>query len=122
MKLKRNDRRLLNLLIILSGGLLLPATAGASGVETDKSLLDLYREGGPVMHIIALCSVVTLALGTYCGIMYRKARMMPANVVAHLSDLVARRDLAAAYEYCRANPGAAYPCARLRPYESELRT
>ena len=31
--------------------------------------------------------------------------MMPANVVAHLSDLVARRDLAAAYEYCRANPG-----------------
>ncbi len=79
MKLKRNDRRLLNLLIILSGGLLLPATAGASGVETDKSLLDLYREGGPVMHIIALCSVVTLALGTYCGIMYRKARMMPLN-------------------------------------------
>ena len=30
--------------------------------------------------------------------------MMPANVVAHLSDLVARRDLSAAYEYCRANP------------------
>ena len=30
---------------------------------------------------------------------------MPANVVAHLSDLVARRDLAAGYEYCRANPG-----------------
>jgi biopolymer transport protein ExbB len=105
MKLKRDDKRLLNLLLILSGSLLLPATAGASGVETNKSLLDLYREGGPVMHIIALCSVVTLALGTYCGIMYRKARMMPANAVAHLNDLVARRDLATAYEYCRANPG-----------------
>ena len=89
MKLKRDDRRLLNLLLILSGGLLLPATAGASGVETDKSLLDLYREGGPVMHIIALCSVVTLALGTYCGIMYRKARMMPASyssLLCHQSD------------------------------------
>ena len=105
MKLKRNDRRLLPFLLILGGGLLLPATASASGVETEKSLLDLYREGGPVMHIIALCSVVTLALGAYCGIMYRRARMMPANVVAHLGDLVARRDLAAAYEYCRVNPG-----------------
>ena len=105
MKLKRNDRRLLPFLLILGGGLLLPATASASGVETEKSLLDLYREGGPVMHIIALCSVVTLALGAYCGIMYRRARMMPATVVAHLGDLVARRDLAAAYEYCRVNPG-----------------
>ncbi|MFZ0710391.1 MAG: MotA/TolQ/ExbB proton channel family protein [Terrimicrobiaceae bacterium] len=105
MKWKRNDRRLINLIFILSGGLLLPATAGASGVETDKSLLDLYREGGPVMHLIALCSVVTLALGTYCGIMYRKAKMMPASIVAHLNDLVARRDLSSAYEFCLANPG-----------------
>ena len=32
---------------------MLPSTAGAAGIETDKSLLDLYREGGPVMHIIA---------------------------------------------------------------------
>ena len=84
---------------------MLPSTAGAAGIETDKSLLDLYREGGPVMHIIALCSIVTLALGTYCGIMYRKGRMMPGNVVAHLSNLVAGRDLAAAYDYCSANPG-----------------
>ncbi|HEY5706390.1 MAG TPA: MotA/TolQ/ExbB proton channel family protein [Terrimicrobiaceae bacterium] len=105
MKSKRNDRPLLNLLLVASGVLLLPATADASGVETDKSLLDLYREGGPVMHIIALCSVVTLALGTYCGIMYRKAKMMPANVVAHLNHLVSRRDLASAYEYCGAHPG-----------------
>ena len=104
MKPKQTDS-LLPFLLILSGGLLLPATAGASEVETSKSLLDLYREGGPVMHIIALCSVATLALGTYCAIMYRKARIMPAKVVTHLSDLVARRDLAAAYDYCRTNPG-----------------
>ena len=82
MKMKRNDRLLLPFLLILSGGMLLPATAEASGVVTNKSLLDLYREGGPVMHIIALCSVVTLALGTYCGIMYRKAKMMHASLVS----------------------------------------
>jgi len=105
MRLKSNDRPLLSLLQILGGGLLLPATAGASELETAKSLLDLYGEGGPVMHIIALCSVATLALGTYCAIMYRKAMMMPANVVAYLNDLVARRNLASAYEYCQVNPG-----------------
>jgi biopolymer transport protein ExbB len=74
-------------------------------VETTKSLLDLYREGGPIMHVIALCSVATLALGTYCALMYRKAKMMPAHIVAHLSELMARRNLASAYEYCQANPG-----------------
>jgi biopolymer transport protein ExbB len=103
-KLNQNDS-LLPFVLILSGGLLMPATASAAEVGTNKSLLDLYQEGGPVMHIIALCSIATLALGTYCGIMYRKERMMPARVVARLNGLVARRDLAAAYDYCRANPG-----------------
>jgi biopolymer transport protein ExbB len=74
-------------------------------LETAKSLLDLYREGGPVMHVIALCSVATLALTAYCAIMFRKAKMMPAHVVAHLSELVSHRNLASAYEYCQANPG-----------------
>jgi biopolymer transport protein ExbB len=95
-------RLLLCLVFVLTGGL--PVTASATEVET-KSLLDLYREGGPVMHIIALCSVATLALAAYCAIMYRKAKMMPAHVVAHLSELVSRRNLASAYEYCQSNPG-----------------
>ena len=89
-------------LILLFG---LPVISRAAEVETTKSLLDLYREGGPVMHVIALCSVATLALGTYCALMYRKAKMMPAQIVTHLSELMARRNLASAYEYCQANPG-----------------
>jgi biopolymer transport protein ExbB len=103
-KPKQNDN-LLSFALVLGAGMLMPATAGAAELGNSKSLLDLYQEGGPVMHIIALCSIATLALGTYCGVMYRKGRMMPGKVVAHLNDLVARRDLAAAYDYCRANPG-----------------
>jgi biopolymer transport protein ExbB len=103
MKCKSDLRLFLSLLFIILGGL--PVTAGASELETAKSLLDLYREGGPVMHVIALCSVATLALAAYCAIMFRKAKMMPAHVVAHLSELVSRRNLASAYEYCQANPG-----------------
>jgi biopolymer transport protein ExbB len=102
MKHTSDLRLLLCLLLVLTGGL--PVSVSAAELET-KSLLDLYREGGPVMHIIALCSVATLALAAYCAIMYRKAKMMPAHVIAHLSELVSRRNLASAYEYCQANPG-----------------
>ena len=73
MKRTSDLRLLLYLLLVLTGGL--PISASASGLET-KSLLDLYGEGGPVMHIIALCSVATLALAAYCAIMYRKAKMI----------------------------------------------
>lgn len=102
MKRQADIRLLLLTLVVLIGGPAVPASAAE--LET-KSLLDLYREGGPVMHVIALCSIATFALAAYCAIMYRKSKMMPARVVAHLSGLVSRRDLAAAYEFCQTNPG-----------------
>ncbi|HEY5792829.1 MAG TPA: MotA/TolQ/ExbB proton channel family protein [Chthoniobacterales bacterium] len=93
---------------LLAGALLGLAMSDASamgGVESGKSLLDLYREGGTVMHLIALCSIATLSLGAYCGILIRRQRVMPAPVVAQLSQLMAQRDVAGAYEACKANPG-----------------
>jgi hypothetical protein len=75
MRRKSNLRLLFSLFLVLTSGF--TVTANAAELEAAKSLLDLYREGGPVMHVIALCSVATLALGAYCAIMYRKAKMMP---------------------------------------------
>ena len=77
MRRKSNLRQLFPLFLIFTAGL--PVVADAAELETAKSLLDLYREGGPVMHVIALCSVATVALGAYCAIMYRKGRMMHAS-------------------------------------------
>jgi len=82
----------------------LPSTANAMSVATNKSLLDLYRDGGPIMHLIALCSVSVMALGTYCAVMFRKGKLMPPNVVAHLNTLMSQRDLQGAYDFCGANP------------------
>ena len=82
----------------------LPSSASAAGVESSKSLLDLYREGGPIMHLIALCSVAVMALGAYCVVMFRKGKLMPPNVTAHLNALMSQRDLQAAYDFCNANP------------------
>jgi biopolymer transport protein ExbB len=74
------------------------------GVASNKSLLDLYREGGPIMHLIALCSVAVVALGAYCSVLFRKGKLMPPNVVGHLNTVMSQRDLQAAYDYCHANP------------------
>ncbi len=81
-----------------------PSTASAMGVASNKSLLDLYHEGGPIMHLIALCSVSVMALGAYCVVMMRKGKLMPGNAVAHLNSLMSQRDLQSAYEFCQNNP------------------
>ena len=92
---------------LLTAALLLaaPFDASAAAVESNKSLLDLYREGGPIMHLIALCSVGTLAIAVYCALTYRKGKMLPEANVSHLNDLMARRDLGTAYQFCQSNPG-----------------
>ena len=57
---------------LLLGLLAFPSTAHAMGVSSDKSLFDLYKEGGLVMHIIAICSVAVTSIGGYCALMFRK--------------------------------------------------
>lgn len=96
-----------NRIIAAAIGVLLsaPLTASAAGTEAQKSLLDLYRDGGPVMHLIALCSVATMALCAYCALMFRKGKLMPPHVIARLNDLISQRELPAAYQFCQANPG-----------------
>lgn len=76
----------------------------AMGASTDKSLLDLYNEGGPIMHIIALCSVAVTSVGAYCLLMFRKKKLMPPILVSQLNDFMARRDLQNAYNLSNASP------------------
>lgn len=84
---------------------LLPNAANAAGTETGKSLLDLYGEGGPVMHLIALCSVAALALAVFCWLTYRKNRLLPSALVERLNEMLSRKDLEQAYRCCQTNPG-----------------
>ncbi|MEI8293272.1 MAG: MotA/TolQ/ExbB proton channel family protein [bacterium] len=81
-----------------------PHSAHAMGVASDKSLMDLYREGGPIMHIIALCSVAVSSVGGYCAFMFRKNKLMPPALVSQLNVFMAQRDLQGAYSLCNASP------------------
>jgi biopolymer transport protein ExbB len=73
----------------------------AAEEAASKSVLDLYREGGPVMHLVAFCSVAALALAVYCGVSFRRRRLLPPGVVADLNDLLSNRNLQQAYALCK---------------------
>ena len=83
---------------------MLPSSASAMGASSDKSLLDLYKEGGPIMHLILLCSIAVTSLGAYCAMTFRRAKMMPAELTTNLENLMAQRDLPSAYQLCKSRP------------------
>jgi len=76
----------------------------AAGEDSTKSLLDLYREGGPVMHLVAFCSIAAAALAVYCGVSFRKGRLLPPAVVSSLNELLSSRNLQQAYAFCKQHP------------------
>jgi biopolymer transport protein ExbB len=82
----------------LSGPLL------AAEEPSTKSVLDLYREGGPVMHLVAFCSIAAVALAVYCGVSFRKGRLLPPAVVSGLNELLSSRNLQQAYAFCKQHP------------------
>jgi len=71
--------------------------------QQDQSLLDLYLQGGLLIHFIALCSVGTIAIAAYCGIQINKAKMVPKARVHELNQLMAQRDVESAFTVCRNN-------------------
>jgi biopolymer transport protein ExbB len=97
-------KKILFFLVLILLSLTAPNTWAAAEKSTDKSLLDYYKEGGPVMHLIALSSVITVALAGYCGLQTRKGRIMPPAVVGTLNQLMAQRDVPQAFQLCKQNP------------------
>ncbi|MEM6821442.1 MAG: MotA/TolQ/ExbB proton channel family protein [Verrucomicrobiota bacterium] len=74
--------------------------------QTDQSLLDLYLQGGLLMHVIALCSIGTIAVAAYCGIQINKGKMAPQSLISELNNKMAQRDLEGAFATCKGQPNA----------------
>jgi biopolymer transport protein ExbB len=77
----------------------------AEAESATRSLLDLYQEGGFVMHVIACCSVIGVAIALHCTIMLRKRAMLQSDLIHQLNELVSQRDLNQAYRICELHPG-----------------
>jgi biopolymer transport protein ExbB len=73
-------------------------------MHKSKSLLDLYSQGGWVMHAVALCSIGTVGVLAYCITRIRKSSMMPEQLVAGLKGALGAQDLTGAFGLCKATP------------------
>lgn len=82
-----------------------PPPANVPAVE-EKSLLDLFNAGGPLMWPILLCSVGTIAVGVYCFIQINQRKMMPKAQESSVSHFMQQRDPNAAYQICQSAPNA----------------
>lgn len=70
----------------------------------EKSLLDLFLAGGPLMWPILLCSIGTIAVGVYCFLQINQKKMMPKAQEAAVSQYMQHRDANAAYQLCQSSP------------------
>jgi len=81
-----------------------PAAAEAAEKPHTKTLLDLYKEGGWVMHMIALTSIATVSVLSFCLVSFNKAKMMPTKVVGALTAALQTQDAAKAIQICNGTP------------------
>ncbi|MEX2580618.1 MAG: MotA/TolQ/ExbB proton channel family protein [Verrucomicrobiales bacterium] len=72
----------------------------AVGVEENVSALDLYRQGGNIMHILLICSIGTIAVASYCFVQIGRKKMAPRELVDRVNALMADRDVGGAYGAC----------------------
>lgn len=81
------------------------ATVPPAGEQT-KSLLDVYKSGGPMMHILALMFIGTVATAAYCFLQVSAGKMVPKQLVDSVNRTMAERDINNAYSLCQENPNS----------------
>ncbi len=70
----------------------------------DKTLMDLFLAGGPLMWPLLACSIGTAAVGVYCFLQIQGKKMMPPAQVEALGQFLQVRDAGSAYSLCHSQP------------------
>ncbi|MFA7234453.1 MAG: MotA/TolQ/ExbB proton channel family protein [Terrimicrobiaceae bacterium] len=84
-----------------------PAPAGAAQTAKppkDKTLLDTFLVGGPLMWPILLCSIGTAGVAVYCFLHINGNKLMPKTQVEAVGQYMQARDAASAYSLCHSQP------------------
>ncbi len=81
-----------------------PAAAEAPAKHRSKTLIDLYKEGGWVMHMIALTSIATVSTLSFCIIAINRKKVVPPALLAALNEALQTQDVAKAIQLCQATP------------------
>jgi biopolymer transport protein ExbB len=91
---------------VYSALVFLPMTAFAAekgGGTTELTMLDTYKQGGPVMHILLVCSIAMVWLVIDIWMRTNKTRMTPPEDVSIAQDLFRTGDYLGAYQAMKAS-------------------
>jgi len=66
---------------------------GPQTIEVTYSLLDLYVEGGPFLHPIAILGVVTIILAINSFLLYQRKRQIPEDFVIRAEKALKKGDI-----------------------------
>jgi biopolymer transport protein ExbB len=75
-------------------------TASPAPKVKTESLLDIYVKGGFTMHFIALTSIATIAIISFCAVRIKRKNMLPPTLEASLGSALAKQDVGAALKLC----------------------
>ncbi|TWH47442.1 MotA/TolQ/ExbB proton channel family protein [Sporomusa sp. KB1] len=67
----------------------------------------IFHKGGPVMYLIAACSLLVVAIGVERFLYYKKMNTNMCKFTEQLTPLLEQAEWAAAYELCRQTQGIA---------------
>jgi biopolymer transport protein ExbB len=81
-----------------------PAAAEAPVKHRSKTLIDLYHEGGWVMHMIALTSIATVSTLSFCVIAINRKKVVPPALMAALNEALQTQDVPKVIQLCQATP------------------
>ncbi len=81
-------------------------TAPPAATVKNESLLDLYIKGGWVMHAIALSSIGTIAVISFCAVRIKRKTMLPPALQASLETALSNQDVPAALKLCEGDPSS----------------
>lgn len=81
-----------------------PAAQAAKPPPKDKTLLDTFNAGGPLMWPILLCSIGTAAVSVYCFLHINGNKLMPKTQVEAVGQYMQARDASSAYSLCQNAP------------------
>jgi len=80
------------------------ANAEAAQISEGTSLLDVYTDGGIMMHALLLCSIGTIAVIVYCFTQITAKKMCPTGTNDTLLRNMQAHDVTNAYALCEENP------------------
>lgn len=81
---------------------------GADGppVARSVSVLDYYKDGGWMMHVLTLCSIGTIAVAVYCFTQMNRKQMAPPQMLDSMTRYMEKMDVTHAYEVCQSTPSS----------------